>query len=34
MWTKENDVGRVCSTYGAKRDSYSILVGKPEGKSH
>jgi hypothetical protein len=24
--------GRTCSTNGAKRNSYRILVGKPEGK--
>jgi hypothetical protein len=26
-------VGRACSTNGAKRNTYRILVGKPEGKS-
>jgi hypothetical protein len=25
-------MGRACSTNGAKRNSYRILVGKPEGK--
>jgi hypothetical protein len=25
-------MGRVCSTNGAKRNAYRILVGKPEGK--
>jgi hypothetical protein len=25
-------MGRACSTDGAKRNAYSILVGKPEGK--
>jgi hypothetical protein len=25
-------MGRACSTRGVKRDSYRILVGKPEGK--
>jgi hypothetical protein len=25
-------MGRACSTYGEKRNLYSILVGKPEGK--
>jgi hypothetical protein len=25
-------MGRTCSTYGAKRNVYRILVGKPEGK--
>jgi hypothetical protein len=24
-------MGRACSTNGAKRNAYSILVGKPEG---
>jgi hypothetical protein len=28
----KNDVVRGCSTYGAKRNSYNILVGKAEGK--
>ena len=28
---KKNEMGVVCSTY-EKRDAYSILVGKPEGK--
>jgi hypothetical protein len=27
-------MGRTCSTNGAKRNAYRILVGKPEGKSH
>jgi hypothetical protein len=26
-------MGRACSTDGEKRNSYRILVGKPEGKS-
>jgi hypothetical protein len=25
-------MGRACSTKGAKRNAYGILVGKPEGK--
>jgi hypothetical protein len=25
-------MGRACSTKGAKRNAYMILVGKPEGK--
>jgi hypothetical protein len=25
-------MGRVCSTNGEKRNEYTILVGKPEGK--
>jgi hypothetical protein len=25
-------MGRACSTNGAKRNPYRILVGKPEGK--
>jgi hypothetical protein len=25
-------MGRACSTKGAKRNAYRILVGKPEGK--
>jgi hypothetical protein len=25
-------MGRECSTYGEKRNSYRILVGKPEGR--
>jgi hypothetical protein len=29
---KENETGRACSTNGAKRNAYRILVGKPEGK--
>jgi hypothetical protein len=26
-------MGRACSTNGEKRNAYSILVGKPEGKT-
>jgi hypothetical protein len=29
---KEGEIGRACSTNGAKRNAYRILVGKPEGK--
>jgi hypothetical protein len=29
---KENGMYRACSTNGAKRNAYRILVGKPEGK--
>jgi hypothetical protein len=29
---KEYKMGRACSTNGEKRNSYRILVGKPEGK--
>jgi hypothetical protein len=29
---KEDDMGRACSTLGARRNAYKILVGKPEGK--
>jgi hypothetical protein len=25
-------MGRACSTDGAKKDAYMLLVGKPEGK--
>jgi hypothetical protein len=25
-------MGRACSTNGAKRNAYRLLVGKPEGK--
>jgi hypothetical protein len=28
----EREMGRACSTHGAKRNSYRILVRKPEGK--
>jgi hypothetical protein len=28
----EDEMGRVCSTIGEKRNAYRILVGKPEGK--
>jgi hypothetical protein len=26
------EMGRECSTYGASRGAYRILMGKPEGK--
>jgi hypothetical protein len=29
---KKTEMGRVCSTYGKKRDAYRILAGKPDGK--
>jgi hypothetical protein len=29
---KEDEMGRACSTNGAKMNSYRILVGNPEGK--
>jgi hypothetical protein len=29
---KEDEMGRACSTKGAKRNAYRILVGNPEGK--
>jgi hypothetical protein len=29
---KEDEMGSACSTNGKKRHSYSIIVGKPEGK--
>jgi hypothetical protein len=29
---KEDQMGRVCSTHGQKRNAYRILVGKPEGR--
>jgi hypothetical protein len=28
----EDEMGRACSTNGAKRNAYRILVGKPEGR--
>jgi len=27
-------VGGACSTYGERRDTYGVLVGKSEGRSH
>jgi hypothetical protein len=29
---KEGEMGRACSTNGAKRNAYKILLGRPEGK--
>jgi hypothetical protein len=29
---KEDEIGRACSTHGAKRNAYRVLVGRPEGK--
>jgi hypothetical protein len=29
---KEDGIGGACRTHGVMRNSYSILVGKPEGK--
>jgi hypothetical protein len=29
---KEDEMGRECSTYGAKRNASRIFVGTPEGK--
>jgi hypothetical protein len=29
---KKDEMGRICSTNGAKSNAYRILVGKPEGK--
>jgi hypothetical protein len=26
------EIGRACNTNGEKRNAYSLLVGKPEGK--
>jgi hypothetical protein len=28
---KKNEMGGACSTYGERRDSYRVLVGKSEG---
>jgi len=28
---KDDERGKVCGTYGRKRDTYSVLVGKTEG---
>jgi hypothetical protein len=30
---KEDEMGRTCSTNREKRNSYRILMGKPEGKT-
>ena len=29
---KKNEMGEAYGTYGDRRDAYSVLVGKPEGK--
>jgi hypothetical protein len=29
---KEDEMGRICSMHGEKRNAYMILVGMPEGK--
>ena len=29
---EKNGMGRACSTYGARRGVYRVLVGKPEAK--
>jgi hypothetical protein len=31
---KEDEIGRACSTNGAKRNVYRILMGKPERKTN
>jgi hypothetical protein len=31
-YIKEGEMGRTSSTNGTKRNSYRILMGKPEGK--
>jgi hypothetical protein len=30
---KEGEIDKVCSTHGRKTNSYSVLEGKPEGKT-
>jgi hypothetical protein len=30
--SKEDEMGRACSTKGEKRNAYRTLVGKPDGK--
>jgi len=32
--TKRDEIGRACSMYGEMRNTYKILVGKPEGMVH
>jgi hypothetical protein len=32
LLSPEDNTGRACSTNGKKRNTYRILVGKPEGK--
>jgi hypothetical protein len=29
----EDEMGRACSTNGAKRNAYRIMVGKPQGNT-
>jgi hypothetical protein len=29
---KEDERGKACGTYGEKRDTYSVLAGKSEGR--
>ena len=29
---EKNEMDRACRTYGERRNSYRLLVGKPEGK--
>jgi hypothetical protein len=29
---KENEASEACGTYGKSRNSYRILIGKPEGR--
>jgi Fe-S-cluster containining protein len=31
---KKDEIGRACSTYGARRGACRVLEGKPERKSH
>jgi hypothetical protein len=31
-YSKEDEIGRACSTSGEKNNSYRLLVGKPERK--
>jgi hypothetical protein len=30
---KEHEMGRACSMNGANRNTYKLLLGKPEGKT-
>ena len=30
--TQKTEMGRTCSTYGERRDAYTVPVGKPEGR--
>ena len=34
QWTKKTEMGRTCSTYGARRGACRVLVGKHEGRDH